>query len=170
MVNAPLPVKVLFVCMGNICRSPSAEGVFRHVVQQAGLEAEILIDSAGTHDYHVGGPPDSRSQRHALQRGYDLSALRAWQILEKDFDRFDYIYVMDCENLNNVLRICPERDKHKVGLFLALAPHLGVEEVPDPYYGGVEGFEHVLDLIEAASEALLAKLCQDHGLKPLARS
>jgi protein-tyrosine phosphatase len=159
-----MPVSVLFVCMGNICRSPSAEGVFRHLVQQAGLEDEIIIDSAGTHSYHVGGAPDPRSLQHALKRGYDLSTLRAWQIKPKDFSRFDYIYAMDRENLENMRRICPPELAEKVSLFLALAPELETDEVPDPYYGGTQGFEHVLDLIETASERLLEKIRREHKI------
>lgn len=156
--------KVLFVCMGNICRSPSAEGVFRHLVQEAGLAGQIVIDSCGTHDYHVGGPPDERSTAHAKRRGYDLSDLRARQLHANDFEAFDYILVMDRTNLGGTLKICPPGKESKVKLFLTLSPHLGIDEVPDPYYGGAKGFDHVLDLVEDASKSLLAQIRAEHGL------
>ncbi len=152
------PVSVLFVCMGNICRSPSAEGVFRHLVNAAGLENQFQIDSAGTHDYHVGDPPDARSMQHATKRGYDLSALRGRQVSRSDFERFDYILAMDEENLANMLRICPPEYQHKVQLFLEFAPDQKLRSVPDPYYGGARGFEEVLDLVESASEGLLSHI------------
>ena len=150
--------KVLFVCMGNICRSPTAEGVFRHVVESAGLSETITIDSAGTHNYHVGAEPDKRSQQAAALRGYDLSQLRGRQVNVQDFHEFDYILAMDADNLANLQRICPDGLSHKVRLFLEHSKRFEQREVPDPYYGGGQGFEHVLDLIEDASAGLLEKI------------
>lgn len=150
-------VKVLFVCTGNICRSPTAEGVFRHMVAEAGLSHLIQADSAGTHDYHVGEPPDRRSAAHAARRGYDLSDLRARQVTAADFQHFDHIMAMDSGHLSHLRRMVPDR-ADRVNLFLSYAPELGLEDVPDPYYGGTEGFEYVLDMIEAASRGLLRQL------------
>lgn len=149
---------ILFVCMGNICRSPMAEGVFRHHVTQAGLEGRIVIDSAGTHDYHVGEPPDPRAQRAAGRRGYDLSMLRGRQVSRADFGEFDYLLAMDRMNLRVLERLCPSRHGHKLKLFLEFSNDAAPREVPDPYYGGDQGFEHVLDLVEAAAQGLLAHL------------
>lgn len=151
-------VKVLFVCMGNICRSPTAEGVFRQAVRDAGMEDRFLIDSAGTHDYHVGAPPDARAGRAAAGRGYDLSALRGRQVSRRDFNEFDYILAMDAENLANLRRICPPEQAHKLALFLEHSENFSEREVPDPYYGGAQGFERVLDMVEDASRGLLRKL------------
>lgn len=155
------PVSVLFVCMGNICRSPSAEGVFTHLVEQAGLRDRFKIDSAGTHDYHIGDPPDARSLQHALKRGYDFAHLRGRQVSREDFIKFDYILAMDEENLANMHRICPPEYHNKVQLFLDYAPTQKLKSVPDPYYGGARGFEEVLDLVEAASEGLLEHIQQE---------
>lgn len=149
---------VLFVCMGNICRSPTAEGVFRTAVAQVGLSHRIHADSAGTGDWHVGDPPDRRAIQAARRRGYDLTALRARQVEIGDFDRFGWILAMDATNLRRLEAMRPGGYAGHLGLFLDLAPHLGVREVPDPYYGGPEGFERVLDLVESASAALLARL------------
>ena len=149
---------ILFVCMGNICRSPMAEGVFRHHVTQAGLEGRIVIDSAGTHDYHVGEPPDPRAQRAAGRRGYDLSMLRGRQVSRADFGEFDYVLAMDRMNLRVLERLCPSRQGHKLKLFLEFSNDAAPREVPDPYYGGDQGFEHVLDLVEEAAQGLLAHL------------
>lgn len=150
-------IKVLFVCLGNICRSPTADGVFRSIVESNGLSSSILVDSAGTAAYHVGNPPDPRSVAAAKKRGYDLSALRARQALEADFAEFDYILAMDSENLANLKALMPDEYSGHLGLFLDFAQ--GQElEVPDPYYGGDRGFEHVLDLVEAASEGLLNQI------------
>lgn len=148
-------VKVLFVCMGNICRSPTAEGVFRKVVSAAGLEHHIEINSAGTHDYHKGKPPDRRAQQAALQRGIDLSLLRAKQVLRADIESHDYILPMDMENFTLLRELCPAGHEYKIRLFLEFAPHLNISEVPDPYYGGQLGFEQVLDMVEAAAHGLL---------------
>lgn len=141
--------------MGNICRSPTAEGVFSALVRQHGLDERVLVDSAGTHAYHVGNPPDPRACAAALRRGVDLSTQRARRVADDDFDAFDYILVMDRENLELVVERCPVHRRERVTLFLSYAPHLGVDEVPDPYYGGMAGFERVLDMIEAAAEGLL---------------
>lgn len=153
-------VKVLFVCMGNICRSPTAHGVFQHMVEQTGLSRHVEVDSAGTHAYHLGNPPDPRAQQAALRRGIDLSPQRARRIAAADFKRFDYILAMDEENLKSLRTSCPPQHVHKLSLFMEYAPELRMHEVPDPYYGGASGFEQVLDLVEAASEGLLRHLRQ----------
>lgn len=157
-------VRVLFVCLGNICRSPTAEGVFRHVVERAGLKDRIEIDSAGTHAYHIGDPPDLRSQEAARRRGIDLSSLRGRKATAEDIERFDYILAMDAENLANLQAICPVGLEEKVRLFLEFAPNRPEREVPDPYFGGESGFERVLDMIEEAAHGLLAHLRQRHSL------
>ncbi len=144
--------------MGNICRSPTAEGVLRTLVERAGLKHAFEIDSAGTHGYHVGEAPDLRSRKAAQRRGYDLSPLRARQVNELDFMHFDCILAMDRENLSLLQRACPGAQRHKLGLFLDYAVNGGEEEVPDPYYGGDEGFERVLDLIEDAARGLIAAM------------
>lgn len=155
-------VHVLFVCMGNICRSPTAQGVFERLVTDAGLGEVIAVDSAGTHAYHVGEPPDARSQQAARARGVDLSGQRARQVAVNDFGRFDYVLAMDRQNLSALVRMCPDDHRHKVRLFLEFAPELGVAEVPDPYYGGARGFEHVFDLVEAAARGLLEEIRGRH--------
>ncbi|MGB0681198.1 MAG: low molecular weight protein-tyrosine-phosphatase [Magnetovibrionaceae bacterium] len=159
MANSVLfATSVLFVCLGNICRSPTAEGVFRAQVEKAGLGDHILIDSAGTGAFHVGEAPDRRSTEVAARRGYDLKALRARQVTRDDFDRFDFILAMDHQNLANLQRLQPSAYGGHLGLFLSLGSDLPTEEVPDPYYGGAQGFEHVLDLIENAGEGLLSRI------------
>ena len=147
-------MKVLFVCLGNICRSPTAEGVFRHYVEQAGLSDQITIDSAGTADWHIGKTPDPRAQAAAAQRGYDLSPLRGRQAQAEDFATFDLILAMDKSNLNNLQALQPANSKAELALYL---PRFGIspDEVPDPYYGGEDGFELVLDMLEQASQVLL---------------
>jgi protein-tyrosine phosphatase len=167
MIREPLMKKasVLFVCMGNICRSPTAEGVFRALVTRSGLDSSIHIDSAGTHAYHIGKSPDTRASAAAIKRGYDLSALRGRQVSERDFLIFDYILAMDEENLSNLKRICPAGQAHKVSLFLEHSRNFSQREVPDPYYGGTQGFEHVLDLVEDAAQGLLDKLAEAHSLR-----
>jgi protein-tyrosine phosphatase len=155
-------VSVVFVCMGNICRSPTAEAVFRHYVESAGMSEHILIDSAGTHDYHIGDKPDSRAQRAAQQRGYDMSKLRGRQVEEDDFRRFDYVLAMDRSNLAILQRINPRDSDSQVGLFLEYARHHNEREVPDPYYGGADGFERVLDMVEDAAQGLLEEIRQQH--------
>jgi protein-tyrosine phosphatase len=154
---------VLFVCMGNICRSPTAEGVFRHLVREAGLHDRIKIDSAGTHGYHVGSPPDERSQHHASRRGYDLSDLRARQVQFVDFERFDLILAMDHDNLALLHDDCPPSQLHKVRRLMEFAPPELGEVVADPYYGDKNGFETVLDHVEAACEGLLVHVRQHLG-------
>lgn len=148
-------VKVLFICMGNICRSPTAEGVFRAKVRESGMDQEIQIDSAGTLGAHAGCAPDSRAQEAALGRGYDLSDLRARQVNVFDFSVFDYILAMDRDNLHSLQKLCPPEHKHKVKLFLAYSRRFPNLEVPDPYYGGRQGFEQVLDMVEDAARGLL---------------
>ena len=151
-------VRVLFVCMGNICRSPTAEGVFKHIVEQAGLAGRVLSDSAGTHDYHIGEPPDPRAQVAAARRGYDLSTLRGRQVSSSDFSEFDYVLAMDETNRRLLARVCPQQHTHKLKLFMEFAGDPVVREVPDPYYGGAQGFEQVLDMVEEASRGLLDHL------------
>jgi len=149
---------VLFVCTGNICRSPTADGVMRRLVREAGLAQAIRVDSAATHDYHVGEPPDARAQEHARRRGYDLSALRARQVAREDFEYFELILAMDRGHLEILRRIAPPEHRHKLRLFMEFADERQADEVPDPYYGGPAGFERVLDMVEAAARGLLAQL------------
>jgi len=149
---------VLFVCTGNICRSPTADGVMRRLVREAGLEQAVRVDSAGTHDYHVGEAPDARAQEHARRRGYDLSALRARQVAREDFEDFELILAMDRGHLEILRRIAPPEHRHKLRLFMEFAGERQADEVPDPYYGGPGGFERVLDMVEAAARGLLAQL------------
>lgn len=149
---------MLFVCMGNICRSPTAQGVFEALVRREGLEQRILIDSAGTHAYHVGEPPDPRAQQAAQRRGVDLSVQRARKVRAEDFFDFDYVLAMDRDNYEALRDLCHPDQEDRLRLFLEFAPHLGERDVPDPYYGGAQGFERVLDLIEAASAGLLAEM------------
>ena len=151
-------VRVLFVCMGNICRSPTAEGVFKHFVAEAGLAKHILSDSAGTHDYHIGEPPDPRAQEAAVRRGYDLGSLRGRQVSPRDFSDFDYVLAMDETNRRELERLCPPRDAHKLKLFMSFAGDPVLREVPDPYYGGTQGFDQVLDMVELAARGLLKHL------------
>jgi protein-tyrosine phosphatase len=149
---------VLFVCLGNICRSPTAEGVFRQLLTQEAPELQVEVDSAGTADYHLGEPPDLRSQRAAMRRGIDLGGLRARQVTPADFARFDLILAMDRSNLVELEAMRPQNSRARVQLFLQYAPDLGRLEVPDPYYRDASGFEEVLDLTDAASRGLLAAL------------
>ncbi len=151
-------VRVLFVCLGNICRSPTAHAVFQQMVDEQGLGSTILVDSAGTGDWHIGRPPDPRASAAAQQRGVDMSALRARQFQADDFHNFDYILAMDEDNLRDILAQEPGSHSAQVGLFLDYATHFEEREVPDPYYGGDEGFEHVLNLIEDAAKGLLERL------------
>lgn len=156
-------VNVLFVCLGNICRSPTAEGVFRALVAREGLNQTITTDSAGTASWHTGNPPDERGQAEALKRGVDISDLRARQVKEQDFLQFDYVIAMDRSNHDDLLAICPKGHEHQIHLFLDFAPSIDQVEVPDPYYGGVDGFGEVLQMIEVASQGLLDHI-HEHNL------
>jgi protein-tyrosine phosphatase len=154
-------VRVLFVCMGNICRSPLAQGVFEDLVRREGLEGEISVDSAGTGSWHVGEPPDKRAHRSARRRGIDIGSQRARRLTPEDCERFDYILFMDEENRLLVEPLC-KGSKAEVRSFLDYAPGLPLREIPDPYYGGPDGFELVMDLVEAASEGLLEDIRRRH--------
>lgn len=157
-------IKVLFVCMGNICRSPTAEGVFTKLVNEQNLGHLFEIDSAGTHAYHIGEKPDHRAQKAALERGVVLEHIRARQVIVGDFSDFDFLMAMDDANYSVLIETCPEENKHKIKYFLEYAPHLGTHEVPDPYYGGRYGFERVLDLVEEASLGFLNALKENGNL------
>lgn len=148
-------IKVLFVCTGNICRSPTAEGVFRALVEREGLDHAIGVDSAGTHGYHVGEPPDARSCQAASRRGIELSGLRARKVKASDFNEFDVVLAMDRGHHQILKQLCPNGREERLFLFMDFAPHWGIRDVPDPYYGGGDGFEKVLDMIEHGSTALL---------------
>ena len=150
--------RVLFVCMGNICRSPTAEGVFRKLVAERSPGFAVHIESAGTHAYHVGNPPDPRAISAAERRGVDLSGQRARRVTVEDFGRFDLVLAMDELNRETLLELCPPEQHERVRLLLEFAPHVGRRDVPDPYYGGSNGFEHVLDLVEEAAKGLLVHL------------
>lgn len=165
---APAPYAVLMVCMGNICRSPTAHGVLRHQVQALGWSEWFKVDSCGTHAYHVGEPADRRSQRHALQRGYDFSDLRARQLVRDDFVQHDLVLVMDHENHARALALCPPAQRHKLHYFTAFCQSMHSAVVPDPYYGGDQGFEYVLDLIEDACQGIVAHVQQHHVGQPTA--
>lgn len=155
-------VKVLFVCLGNICRSPTAEGVFRALLEREGLADRVGADSAGTHAYHIDEPPDERAQAAAKKRGVDLSMLRGRKAVREDFESFDYVLAMDRDNFANLRRICPKGREDRLRLFMDFAPASGINEVPDPYYGGIGGFEAVLDMIEEASQGLLDDIRARH--------
>lgn len=150
-------MRILMVCMGNICRSPTAEAVLRAKLEAAGLADRVEVDSAGTHDYHVGAPPDPRAQEHGALRGYDLTRLRARKVGPADFERFDLVLAMDEDNLATLQRRCPPAQRHKLEPLMRYAPDLGTQ-VPDPYYGGASGFDQVLDLVEAACDGLVQRL------------
>jgi protein-tyrosine phosphatase len=147
---------VLFVCTGNICRSPTAHGVFLQQVRDAGLQSLVQVDSAGTHGYHVGDPPDERSQAHAVRRGYDLSPLQARRVERADFAHYDLILAMDRGHMELLSERCPSEHAHKLQRFTTWCQHHDSLDVPDPYYGGAAGFEHVLDLVEDGCAGLLA--------------
>jgi protein-tyrosine phosphatase len=151
-------IAVLVVCTGNICRSPTGEGVLRHLAKKRGLADRLRIASAGTHDYHVGEGPDPRTVKHASQRGYDLSTQRAAQVTKRDFDEFDYILAMDRGHLRILRGLQPPGSKAKLGLFLEASGKWKGEDVPDPYYGGVAGFEQVLDMVEESAQRWLDRL------------
>jgi protein-tyrosine phosphatase len=153
-------MRILFVCMGNICRSPTAEGVFRRLVEERAPQLTLEIDSAGTHDYHVGEPPDERSVAAASRRGIDLSSLRARQVADEDFERFDLIVAMDRLNRETLLERSPLEYHGRIRLFMEFAGGSAMEDVPDPYYGGPLGFEQVLDLAEEAASGLLDEVME----------
>jgi protein-tyrosine phosphatase len=156
---------VLFVCLGNICRSPTADGVFRHLVSKAGLDTQIHVDSSGTIGSHAGDPPDHRMQKHAKKRGYDLSVLRGRKFVVQDFEDFDYILAMDQDNYAHIKDMEPRDSKALVQLMGEYYDHSDqAREVPDPYYGGADGFEQVLDMVEKSCEGLLKRVCEDHKL------
>ena len=157
---------VLFVCLGNICRSPTAEGVFRAALVQVGLGDQVFADSAGIGDWHVGAPPDRRAIQAARRRGYDLTALRGRQVTPADFARFGWILAMDLSNLRALELMRPTDYGGRLGLLLDLVPSLGIREVPDPYYGAPEGFERVLDLVEHASAELITRIRAQSGDGP----
>jgi low molecular weight protein-tyrosine phosphatase len=158
----PVRHRVLFVCMGNICRSPTAEGVLRKLIEQrTPPRPAIEVDSAGTHAYHAGEPPDRRAQRAAERRGIDISGRRARRVRIEDFERFDWVLAMDRLNYELLRELSPQEYRDRVKLFLEFAPQLGREDVPDPYYGGANGFEYVLDLVEEAAASLLEFLESD---------
>lgn len=164
-MNDQPKIAILLVCMGNICRSPTAHGVFRHRLAEAGLLDRILVESAGTHGYHVGRAPDRRALDAARERGYEFDDLRARQIEGTDFDRFDYVLAMDRDNLAILERLETGGGGHaRIGLFLDYSPDLAGREVPDPYYGAMNGFEEVLDLVEAGADDLLSHLRRRHGI------
>ena len=151
-------VSVLIVCTGNICRSPTAEGVMRHLAEQRGLGDRVRVASAGTHDYHLGEGPDPRTVKHASKRGYDLSAQRASQVSKEDFDTYDYILAMDRGHLRILRSMAPEGATANLGLFLEASGQWKGEDVPDPYYGGTAGFEQVLDMVEEAAGRWLDRI------------
>ncbi len=148
-------ISVLFVCMGNICRSPMAEGTFRRAVEKAELIDSFTIDSAGTTGYHIGEAPDPRAQAISKEYGVDISKQKSRQVTRDDFDDFDYILAMDNDNLSNMLRICPQELQNKISLFLSHAPHLPIDEMPDPYYGHDKGFDMCFQAAVDASDNLL---------------
>lgn len=153
-----MAVRVLFVCMGNICRSPMAEGMFRKAVRDAGLEGKVEVDSAGTHAYHIGSPPDARAQQAIRQRGVDISGLRGRKVEDGDFERFDYILAMDGDNVSRLLQRAPQHHKDKVRRLLAFSRKYPNLDVVDPYYGGPQGFEENLDMIEDAVQGLIREI------------
>lgn len=163
MIEKKEKTSVLFICMGNICRSPTAEGVFRHHVDEAGLSDQIRIDSAGTHAYHVGEPADRRSRSAAQRRGMSLEGISARRVTTEDFENFDYVIAMDRDNLSILVDQADDAYHERISLFLDFAD-VSEGEVPDPYYGGSAGFERVLDLVEEASRALLETLRSRHSM------
>jgi protein-tyrosine phosphatase len=156
-------VGVLFVCLGNICRSPTAQGVFEHLLAEQGMTDRIHVDSAGTHAYHVGEPPDDRARKAAMNRGIDLSRQRARRLEAGDLQRFHYVLAMDRDNLANIRALMKTTPMGQVGLMMEHSRAWTEKEVPDPYYGGTHGFERVLDMIDDASRGLLAQIRREHG-------
>lgn len=164
-MNDERKIAILLVCMGNICRSPTAHGVLRHRLAEADLLDRILVESAGTHGYHVGHEPDRRALDAARDRGYEFDDLRARQVEAADFERFDYVLAMDRDNLAILERVGSDGGgRAEIALFLDYSPDLAGREVPDPYYGAMNGFEEVLDLVEAGADSLLAHLRRQHGI------
>ena len=157
-------INVLFVCLGNICRSPTAEGVFRALVENEGLADTFHIDSAGTSGWHQGDLPDPRSMKEALRHGVDLSTQRSRAVDDRDFTKFHYILAMDYANLKELKKRCPENLQGRLKLFSSFAPELGIAEVPDPYYDGLQGFEHVFRIAEASAKGLLQAIIRDRAL------
>jgi protein-tyrosine phosphatase len=157
-------LKILFVCMGNLCRSPTAEAVFRHYVTEARLTPRIVIDSAGTHVSHKGDPADARAQRFAAQRGYDLSTLRTRQLMKEDFARFDYLLAMDDNNLAAMTRASPAEHTGKLSLLMRYGAKGEPIGIPDPYYGGAQGFERVLNMVEDAAQGFLRHIRTEYRL------
>jgi protein-tyrosine phosphatase len=157
-------IKILFVCMANICRSPTAEGVFRRLVEKEGLADRVLIDSAGTGEWHIGAAPDPRACKAAAKRGYDLTTLRARQVNRYDFADFDYVLAMDEENVRTLKRLAPREHAHKIRFFTEFGSS-GADSVPDPYAGGAQGFERVLDLVEDAAQGLLRHIRSELKVK-----
>jgi protein-tyrosine phosphatase len=162
MTGGGRTVRVLFVCTGNICRSPTAEGVFRAMTEACGLAARIEVESAGTGGWHVGEPPDERACRAAALRGVDLTALRARQVTEQDFGRFDLIVALDRSHLRALRAMSPPEATDRIRLLMDFAPQEGVSDVPDPYYGALGGFDRVLDLIEAGADGLLRTIREEY--------
>ncbi len=156
--SPPPQLRLLMVCTGNICRSPMAEAVMRHRLQQAGLDRAVAVDSAGTHGFHKGSAVDPRAASQAARRGYPLDGLRSRPVVADDFGRFDLLLAMDQDNLATLRRRCPPDEHHRLQLLLAHAPQLGADEVPDPYYGALAGFDLALDLIEPACAGLLTEV------------
>lgn len=152
--------RILFVCLGNTCRSPMAHGYFRHILQQSGRMGEFSVDSAGTRTRHVGGPPDRRAQVATRARGFDISDLRSRQVTAADFEAFDIVLAVDCTSREDLVRLAPQHRDQKVRLLLEYAPATGLTEIPDPWHGGAQDYERALDLISVASEGLLIALSQ----------
>lgn len=159
-----MSVRVLFVCLGNICRSPTAEAIVRERLARAGLDRAVEVDSAGTGSWHIGKAPDARAQQAGAERGYSLEGVRARQVAPDDFHQFDYVLAMDEANLADLEMMRPDDARAELRLFLDFHPQGGVRDVPDPYYGGEQGFTHVLDLVEGAADGLIEHLRNRHGL------
>ena len=151
-------ISVLFVCTGNICRSPTAEGVFRNMVQAAGLAGKIAVDSAGTIASHAGEPPDARAQQTAMERGVDLSLQQARQLTGSDFVSFDYLVALDTSHLIRLRELCPDGEDHRIRTLMEFAPRYRVDDVPDPYFGATGGFDRVFDMVEAGAAGLLEEI------------
>ena len=158
MTEPQKSVRVLFVCTGNICRSPTGEGVFLAMLKACGLDGQVQVDSAGTAKFHIGEPPDQRSIEAARARGVDLSGQRARQLHPDDFLTFDFLVAMDRTHFGEMMEVCPDGETHRIKLLLDYAPHMGTKDVPDPYYGAGDGFTHVLDLVEAGAAGLLQEV------------